>query len=487
MRCGWRRPARDLRTGKPGGKGGTRRCRIGSTTIGPSVRSSGREPTLEVACGPRKSTAWRCHDGDLVGRGTSSPSRRDADGVASSVILESRQGSPALGDRSVLPTRDRCARAASGRVVVTSGWHDPRAAAVDDRVVGRPRRDAGGARVPPTARVVSREEVPSTAEASGLRRTLESCRVGLGFGVTDTAVAPSHADPGVRPLAIQDSAEGFGRAWVRPLQEYRGRQHPRRPRAGAPMGTGRILPYFGHAEGVPEAALPPGPHSSSRLFRPLAHCGYQAFARGPLDIRERREVTQELDPREVGDAVHRALEWVGPEARWRMEGDIAAERRLLVDASVGDDRALKRRGEVRPVSAAVVALRPRRRHRWNEHWPSYVESGPAHRRRSSTRYSKGTRCDSGCRGSAGGPGGGPSATSRPELRVGRQRCRRESRRPRAGVILRIGDGRPPAVVLPDSPLRGRSGSSAPRRDRRVPAADRGLALPTHVGRGDPSG
>lgn len=264
-----------------------------------------------------------------------------------------------------------------------------RAAAVAGRVVALvTRRDAGGREVLPPIQLELRfggDPVPSYGwRLPGLPEdaalVLDSVS---GFGLTADIEAPDHADPVIRHLATQATVEwyreGRGISGIRvgaPLPVRTGTTLLDQRERERPFAPAWVLPYFGHAEGVPEAGLAAGPHSSSRLFRRLAHCGYQAFTVGPLGIRDRRELTQELDPSEVGTAVHQALERVGPLARWRLAGDGTTERRQLVErlrdaTRHAFDDALARFG---PLSAARRASAEGRRDRWNMHWPSYVAS-----------------------------------------------------------------------------------------------------------------
>lgn len=142
-------------------------------------------------------------------------------------------------------------------------------------------------------------------------------------------------------------------------------------RAEVPFAPAHLLPYLGFAE-VPEAALPAGAHSVSRLLQPLARCGYQAFTRVVLGVYEPDPIADDLDPKEVGRAVHRALELVTPEVRWRGV-DAPAETRveaLQAATRVAFDEAVRGLG----LSPARQVAVDGHRDRWNTHWPLYVRS-----------------------------------------------------------------------------------------------------------------
>jgi hypothetical protein len=227
------------------------------------------------------------------------------------------------------------------------------------------RRDAGGREVVPPIQLDLRyedEPVPSYGwRLPGLLET-ERCVLQpvIGQGAPEP---PEHADPWVRHLAVQATAE-----WYR---EGRGPALP----GWAPAW---VLPYLGHADGVPEALLPSDrPHSISSLFVPLAHCAYQAFARALLGIREPPEVSATLDPPELADAVHRALEWVGPQARWRVADSEREPKRaeLVAQLTEATDRAFHEAlAKLGPMSASRRASAEGRRLRSNAHWPTYVAS-----------------------------------------------------------------------------------------------------------------
>jgi RecB family exonuclease len=225
------------------------------------------------------------------------------------------------------------------------------------------QRDAGGREVVPPIQLDLRyedEPVPSYGwRLPGLLET-ERCVLEPMVGPPE---APAHPDPWVRHLATQATAE-----WYR---EGRGPALP----GWAPAW---VLPYLGHADGVPEAILPSDrPHSIPTLFGPLAHCAYQAFARAILGIREPTEVSVALDPPELADAVHRALEWVGPQARWRVPDSeretVRAE--LIARLTEATDRAFREAlAQMGPVSATRRASAEGRRLRSNAYWPTYVAS-----------------------------------------------------------------------------------------------------------------
>ncbi len=115
---------------------------------------------------------------------------------------------------------------------------------------------------------------------------------------------------------------------------------------------------------------------AGRLIRPLTHCGWQAFARVILGVREPDAVSEELDPREVGTAVHAALEAAGADIRWRVpEDQVGAARAQATDALIhASGRAFHAAKEqLAGLSPARLASVDGRGARWASHWTGYAE------------------------------------------------------------------------------------------------------------------
>jgi len=136
--------------------------------------------------------------------------------------------------------------------------------------------------------------------------------------------------------------------------------------------------FLGHSEGVPEATLPAEVEwSHSRLFQPLSHCLYQAWLRTVLRIREPDDIVEELDPREIGDAVHDALEAVGASTAWRAtRDDLEPAREDLVERlrTATAEAFADRRAAFGQMSEARQASTAGQMARWNSHWPMYART-----------------------------------------------------------------------------------------------------------------
>jgi len=202
-------------------------------------------------------------------------------------------------------------------------------------------------------------------------------------GVTGTPQKPDDTDR-LAHLARHATAEWFrdGRGLAPPAIDT----SPLPPNAtladrlrrGKPLAPQWLMGLLGHSEGVPEAALPDEVEwSQSRLFNPLSHCLYQAWLKAVLRVREPETVTEDFDPREIGNAVHDALEGVGAATSWRAaDEDLEAAR----DGLVGDLRAAtatafdKKREEFGSLSEARLASTEGQVARWNAHWPVYART-----------------------------------------------------------------------------------------------------------------
>ncbi len=151
-----------------------------------------------------------------------------------------------------------------------------------------------------------------------------------------------------------------------------------RLRRSRPLAPPWLMPLLGHSEGVPEAALPDAVEwSHSHLFAPLSHCLYQAWLKAVLRLREPKTVTEDFDPREIGSAVHDALEGVGASTAWRApEEDLEAAREaLIVDLRAATQSSFdKKREEFGVLSEARLASTEGQIARWNAHWPIYART-----------------------------------------------------------------------------------------------------------------
>lgn len=247
------------------------------------------------------------------------------------------------------------------------------------------RHDADGRSVVPPVQLelapVGSEPVPSYG--IGPLDLPEACAFqGLQAGV-GAPIAPPRLDDPWPHLAAQATVE-----WYR---EGRGPRPSERPATEMPpvaplsewldadgaRWPAYLEPWLGTARGVPEAALPPGPFSATGMFTAVSHCMYQAFGRYVLTLQPVEEVTDDLDPREVGTAVHEAIQRASPQAPWRVP---AAEREAAASTLV---RALEAesREAFAQATANLGALSPARTasaqgrlERWHKHWPAFAAS-----------------------------------------------------------------------------------------------------------------
>lgn len=185
-------------------------------------------------------------------------------------------------------------------------------------------------------------------------------------------------------LAVQANAEWFraGRGPLPPTAQPRrvARYAPLDERLAVlrPIAPDWLLPWLGHAESVPEAALPADvAFSSSRLFGPLSQCAYKAFTTAVLRVQAQEEVPEDLDPREIGTAIHDALEELGAGLRLRVPRDQLDQARAEVVERLRSETRLRleaARAELQGLSDARQAAVLGRMERWNAHWPSWAAS-----------------------------------------------------------------------------------------------------------------
>jgi hypothetical protein len=153
--------------------------------------------------------------------------------------------------------------------------------------------------------------------------------------------------------------------------------------ATGPLGPDELGLYLGELGPAPEGSwLPPeGRWSVSRHFTPLTNCLWRFLVEQVLQVKEPEAISDELDPREVGNSVHGAMERANPleggGVTWRVPEDQlasakeAAADRLRVLAEEGFSSALDDLGHRdAPIDAATRGLQTR----WDRHWQAYVET-----------------------------------------------------------------------------------------------------------------
>jgi RecB family exonuclease len=101
---------------------------------------------------------------------------------------------------------------------------------------------------------------------------------------------------------------------------------------------------------------------------------YQSYGKVVLGLGEADRVSEELDAREVGDAVHKALELSAPSMERRTETPEAA-RRTLVEAlrTHGADAFNATRDSLPSLTAAGQAATVGLEARWHGHWERWAE------------------------------------------------------------------------------------------------------------------
>ncbi len=134
-----------------------------------------------------------------------------------------------------------------------------------------------------------------------------------------------------------------------------------------------LRPYLGQAG----AGLPPGYALSATRLEAFTACLYRAFCQSALQLKPLEELDEDLDSREVGTAVHSALERSLQGVRFAVpEPEVAEARRAVLARLQGAARealealAAARPGGERP---ALAAARHGLASRWQSHFASYLQ------------------------------------------------------------------------------------------------------------------
>lgn len=146
--------------------------------------------------------------------------------------------------------------------------------------------------------------------------------------------------------------------------------------AKRPTPPAWLAPWLGVDPSVPEMHLEGGQRSVTRFFEPLTHCLYQAFVRNILRIGEPDTLSAELDAKEIGNAVHDALEHAIASGGWNHGGEqeavVARFREALVARNADAFEAARSTfGALSPSRASAThGLQAR----WSTHWEAWAAS-----------------------------------------------------------------------------------------------------------------
>jgi RecB family exonuclease len=209
---------------------------------------------------------------------------------------------------------------------------------------------------------------------------------GLGFDLPELRDCQAlHAGEGARDqLCRQIDAE-----WVRRgasleaanarLNQIRGETLADQLERNLARFPADLLPWLGRAGLHPMAkdGLPQGFALSATRLQPFTRCLYQAFCQTVLGLEGPEEIQEELDSREVGDAVHAALERSLIGVRLVVPQAELAEARRTVLARLQSEtlRAMESIASRRPGGAAgqaAVVSREGLAQRWLRHWEVYL-------------------------------------------------------------------------------------------------------------------
>ena len=190
---------------------------------------------------------------------------------------------------------------------------------------------------------------------------------------TDPPMDDAWPDPRdrVTHLARMASAE-----WVRAGAAVAGFQADDGPRvtlgdwdrAFSPALPPALRPWCGDTTHTADpTGLPPDTVlSASGTLEPLLHCRFQVLAKARLGLREPEELSEDVDARDVGTAVHAALADTGP---LRVDpADVDTARQALTQTlRSGSSRRIDALPAATP---GLAAARDGLRERWAAHWPT---------------------------------------------------------------------------------------------------------------------
>ncbi len=243
--------------------------------------------------------------------------------------------------------------------------------------------------------------VVAETDASGRRvaapvglplRFAQEAPVGGAYGydcrlpeATDRAAFAESAKPG-DPIALQLDAE-----WARSGATFEG-QPPRPPvelgnqstisdhlLRDLPCLPERIRPWVGASGPHPETktGLPPKFALSATRLTAFMQCPYRAFAQSVLRLEKREDVEEELDAREVGSALHDAIEEVLLGQQLAVpEAKLDTARRSLVKqlekATIDAVKAAAKERLAGTEHESLGVARAGMTDRWNGQWRRYV-------------------------------------------------------------------------------------------------------------------
>lgn len=281
---------------------------------------------------------------------------------------------PFLRDEDLAALEYLLPRAAVGERLAIARWAVERTAAFGGSALGIVSRvDASGRRVsPPVGLALDLQE---QEDAFGLRIALPELRdreaLAAGTGASD-------------PFATQIDAE-WSRAGVA-FEVARAKLPPRRDgdtlaeqlARDLPRIPDDLRPWLGGSGTHPASGdgLPPGFGLSATRLRAFTTCLFGAFCESVLSLDVFEDPAEDLDPREVGSAVHLALQKALPGEKLLVpEAKLAARREaVLAKLRKATEKAVKQIAAERdtPETEPLRLAREGLTARWSAHWERFV-------------------------------------------------------------------------------------------------------------------
>ena len=213
----------------------------------------------------------------------------------------------------------------------------------------------------------------------GLDLALPRLRDGAALGPDEEAAGDDHTARQIDAewarwgAAFQDADVPEFDASTDPLSDYLSAFEDRLP--------DDLGPWLGSVGEYPNApsGLPPRFVLSASRTAAFTQCLYRAFAQQVVGLKKREDVSEDLDSREIGNAVHATLERTMKAALWVVpDASLAAARADLLERLLRETgKAVEDVAAERPSALDTEPLRVARDavvQRWERHWEHYVKT-----------------------------------------------------------------------------------------------------------------
>jgi len=207
--------------------------------------------------------------------------------------------------------------------------------------------------------------------AADLPERADRAALSEGRGEHDALSVQLDAEWARRGVAFEEAERAAATTSGETLVEQLERDLPRLPT--------ELRPYLGEPGQLPgtNSGLPKGFTLSASRLRAFTNCLYHAFLESVLRLRAPEDPTEDLDPREVGTAVHSALQEALLGVKLLVPGDkLAAHRKAVLEKlREATGKALERVAADReaPDAEPLRLARQGLEKRWWKHWELFLD------------------------------------------------------------------------------------------------------------------